>query len=91
MSSMNLFCKSSNNWPIIHNIIMLFPGTSPYGVGLHDDERQLSSINKESGRKSSTRNSPFEKFRQMEQSQETSTTSERQRLVKCFVSYWTSY
>ena len=76
----NWSCKGVNNWTTFHNnLLLLFTGTSPYGVGQQDNERQLSNTNKESGRKSSTRNSPFEKFRQMEQTQEMSTSSERQR------------
>ena len=57
---------------------MSFPGTHSYGVGFHDGA-PFNSSNKEVSRKSSRRNSPFDKFRQMEQSQELTAATERQR------------
>ena len=47
---------------------------SSFGGSIQQEDQSSGS-----GRKSSTRNSPFEKFRQMEQNEETSKTSESQK------------
>ena len=57
---------------------MSFAGTQSYGAGNYD-AAPFDSTNKEVSRKSSKRSSPFDKFRQMEQSQELTAATERQR------------
>ena len=59
---------------ITYHNLCFFTGTSPHGIGIQDTERESSN-----SRMNSSRNSPFEKFRQMEQNKEVSQSSDSQR------------